>query len=140
MSAFSARAPSDAQIQDHWYRQPCYAWPNCPRGGRCTYLHGADDRRPQVQLKLARDREQAEINGKQAVSAQRACDLELRRLPEFVTASEAGKTADHARAAQSPSRGCAPGRPEPPAVDTEASEALLKWLADRLLATKQVIV
>jgi hypothetical protein len=43
-------------IRYDWFRVQCYNWPNCRRGDGCTYLHGAQDHRPGVDLQRARGR------------------------------------------------------------------------------------
>jgi hypothetical protein len=104
-------------IQPQWFRVPCKDWPGCPRGDCCTFLHRPQDNRPGVEFQRARDHKQ------QASHAR------------FSTVST--KEVKHVQAQEC--RGHVSERPEPPAVDTEASEALLKWLVDRMLATQQVI-
>jgi hypothetical protein len=104
-------ASSVPVVKTFWYRRQCNDCPGCFRGDHCTYLHGEDDHRPGVVLQRAHDaQEQARLMPAEAIY----------RPQEQCIGHHASQ------------------RPEPPAIETAASEALLKWLADRLLESRQV--
>jgi hypothetical protein len=106
-----------------WFTKPCLYWPgNCKYGAKCLNLHGAYDNRPCVAAASARypdvvrPKNEAEFSAlKQKLAGYR---VELIK-------------SDLSRPKLLP-------RPEAPAVEASPSEALLKWLEDRFLASKKV--